>query len=1142
MSRERLDGNDKKVLLIWILAGLLGAGVAYKYFFQAFPEASIQFKVPRAAALEQARQFAISQGAHLDGYQSTIIFQVDDTAKTYLEREVGLKQANQVMSNEVHIWYWQTRFFRPLQKEEFDVRVNPAGGIVGYAHQLEETAPGARLERAAAQAAAESFLRDVLHANLSLYEFREEEANFNDLPNRRDWSFSWERRGFRAKDAPYRLNVSLAGDRVSQYSEFLKVPEAWQRSYERLRSSNNFIEYIALLPYAFFLGGCLYVILSLGRSGLLEWRAGLILGAFLAVLFFIMTMNQWPLERAAYDTNTPYFGFFLSKLGQAALLSIVSALLVVLAVVPGEPLYRVSQPDKIRLDVGLRFAGIRTKEFFIANFIGICLAAAHIGYITVFYIVSQKLGAWAPQDLSYTDVVSTWLPWVYPLTIGIYAATSEEFLFRLFAIPFLLRTTRSKFLAVVLPAFAWGFLHSNYPQEPAYIRGLEVGLIGIVAGLVMLRWGIWATLIWHYTVDAFLISTSLLRSEGIYLRVSGAIVGGAALIPLGIAAYFYLSRGQFEADPNLLNSARPLAPSQAEAMPGAAEGAVPEAVSETPAAEVSSAYVPMTSRALKILVICGVLGLALVAGVKHEEIGDFVRFQINRSEATNRADQALGDKKVDPAGYQTAATITYTFDGYTNEYLRRTVGIAAANRIYRDQVPSAFWTIRYVRDSQAEEYMVVLKTDGSLHSIHHTLDERAPGANLTKEEALALAEKYLREQKHIDLSAWNLVEPTTDKKPARTDHTFIWEQKAAIDAASPQQGSNGGAHIRMQLQVLGDEVSGYRVFIKIPEVWRDAESRTTAAQIAQTFGIVLLFGAAAITVIVVSVRSLKDREIAQVPWRRLSKWSAIVLLAAIAAFVNRAPQLLNAYMTTMPLHTYYAILFISLLFVTALYAAGAFLLLGLSWFFIERTFGRGRIATWFGMRREYYRDAFCIVTFGMAVVMGIARLPKLLEHWPLVRHRLNASVPDILDLLNPAAGTIASGILRSFLITGMVAIVVALIAQYIRPRWERAALVILVAMLTATNAATLGTFLREAAFNAVVFAAAWFGVKHILRFNVLGYLLLAAMTELIPDAIELLTQPNRYFHGNGYAVIAFAAAIVAWTLVPWTRSTTSARA
>src|ERR1700686_5455701 len=433
---ERLDGKDARVLLIWILAGLIGAGVAYKYFFQAFPEASVEFKVPRGSALEHAQQFAAAQGAQLGGYDSSIVFELDDTAKTYLEREVGLQQANRMMASEVHIWYWRTRFFRPLQKEEFDVRVDPSGGIVGYTHQLEEAAPGARLERAAAQATAESFLRDTLHADLSLHDFREEEANLTERPARRDWSFSWERRGFRAKDAPYRLTVTLAGDRVSGYYEILKVPEAWKLDYERLRSSNNLLEFVALIPYAFLIGGCLYVIVSLGRRGLLEWRTGLALGIFLTVLFFIMTMNQWPLDRAEYDTNTPYSSFFLSQLGKAALLSVVSALLVVLAVVPGEPLYRIFQPDKLRLEVGFRIAGIRTKEFFTANVIGICLAAAHIGYITVFYIVSGKLGAWAPQDLNYTDVVSTWLPWVYPLTIGIYAATSEEFLFRLSRFPF----------------------------------------------------------------------------------------------------------------------------------------------------------------------------------------------------------------------------------------------------------------------------------------------------------------------------------------------------------------------------------------------------------------------------------------------------------------------------------------------------------------------------------------------------------------------------------------------------------------------------------------------------------------------------------------------------------------------------------
>jgi membrane protease YdiL (CAAX protease family) len=1132
---ERLDRNDAKVLLIWILAGLLGACVAYTYFFRAFPEASVEFKVPRADALGVAKQFTAAQGAQLGGYDSSIVFDVDDTAKTYLEREVGLQQANQIMATEVHIWYWQTRFFRPLQKEEFDVRVDPGGGIVGYRHEVDEAAPGARLERAEARATAESFLRDTLHADLSLYDFREEEANLTERPARRDWSFAWERRGFRAKDATYRVIVTLAGDSVSGYSEFLKVPEAWTRDYEHLRSSNNVLEFIALLPYAFLIGGCLYVIVSLGRRGLLEWRAGLVLGIFLTVLFFVMTMNQWPLDRAEYDTNTPYSSFFLSQAGKAALLSVTSALLVVLAIVPGEPLYRIFQPDKLRLDVGFRLPGIRTREFFRANVIGICLAAAHISYITVFYIISRRLGAWAPQDLNYENVVSTYVPWVYPLTIGIYAAASEEFLFRLFAIPFLLRATKSRFLAVVLPAFFWGFLHSNYPQEPAYIRGLEVGLIGIVAGIVMLRWGIWATLIWHYTVDAFLISTSLLRSHGAYLRVSGAIVGGAALIPLAIAAISYVSRGGFVTDASLLNSARPIGGPPMDTSSLETAQPAPETTAPAAAPELSAGHTAMSSRSRAALIACGVLGVALLAGVKREAIGDFVRFPINAQEATERGNDDLRQINIDPATYHHATTVTYTFDDYANEYLSRTIGISAANNIFRGQVPSAFWTVRYFRDSQNEEYMVVLKPDGSLHSLHHTVDEKGTGANLSKEEAQARAEVFLRDRKGANLADWNLVETHTDKKPARTDHFFEWEQKAVLDAAGGQP-AVAGAHIRMQLQVQGDEVSGYRVFIKIPETWRDAESRATPAQLAQSFGRAAGIGVAFITVLVIFFRSLKNPDVARVPWGPLGKLSILMLLAAIVIYVNRAPQLFLNYTTAWPLTTFYIILFITMIFVMAIYVAGAVLLLGLSWFFLERAFGPGRIPPWRELNAAYFRDALCVALFGSAAVMGLNRLPALFARWPLLRHSLGASVPESLDVLNPAMGALASSIAAAFLTVGLLGLTAGLIAAYVRPAWMRAALMILYAVLMATNVATPGAFFREAAFHLVAVAALWFGVTHIARFNILGYFLLAAMIALVPAATELLQQPNAYLRANGYAVAAIALAILAWPLIRWQRA------
>src|SRR5579864_1311483 len=159
---NRLTGADKRALVLWVLLGVVGLVFAHKYFFRAFPEASVDFKVSRAEALERARQFLGSVGEDVSGYQSAIVFDLDDNAKTYLEREVGLQQANQLMASELNIWYWNVRFFRPQQEEEFYVRVSPAGEIVGYDHRIQEALAGATLERAAAETAAQNFLRSKM--------------------------------------------------------------------------------------------------------------------------------------------------------------------------------------------------------------------------------------------------------------------------------------------------------------------------------------------------------------------------------------------------------------------------------------------------------------------------------------------------------------------------------------------------------------------------------------------------------------------------------------------------------------------------------------------------------------------------------------------------------------------------------------------------------------------------------------------------------------------------------------------------------------------------------------------------------------------------------------------------------------------
>ena len=1119
LSPNVLSRRDVRALVLWLLAALLGTFVAYRYFFRAFPEASVDFKVTRGAALERARTFVVGQGLSLQGYQSTVVFNVDDNSKTYLERELGLEQANGLMSSEITVWYWEVRFFRPRQQEEIRVHVDPKGRIVGYNHILPEAASGARLDQMPALNLAEQFLAQSLHADLSAYTFLPEEANSNARPNRTDWTFTWERTNFRAKDAPYRLQVSIEGDRPGGYLEFLKVPEAWQRTYERLRSSNNFIETIALIPYAVLIGAALSMLIMLGRRGMIRWKWVLAIGLFITGLYFAMQLNNWPLIRSGYDTNDSYASFFAGELTRALAGSLGLALLVVIAVAPGEPLYRAGQPNQLRLDRAFTLDALRTRQFFCSGVVGLCLAAVHIGFVVAFYVAGRRFGVWAPQDLQYSDTLSTALPWIYPLTIGIYAAASEEFLFRMFSIRFLMRLTQSRILAVVLPAFAWGFLHSNYPQEPPFIRGIEVGSIGIVAGWVMLRWGILATLTWHYTVDAFLTSLSLMRSEDLYTRISGGVVGFAAVIPVAVDGVLYLRRGAFADETTLLNGAQPLAE--------------PSVIVEEkePVSLTRASYQPLSRRALVLLAAAGVLGLVSLEIVKPQVIGNFVRFPSDSREASGRADNVLRQLRENPVSYHRAATVQFTFDPLANEYLRRTIGVEGANRVYRDEVPPAFWTVRYFRNSQKEEYFIVLRPDGTLHSVHHTLAEAAPGANLTKEEAQSRAEAFLRNSKKMDLSQWKLVEARSEKRPARTDHTFIWEATQPLNPSPP---GAEAAHVRISLAVQGDEVSGYRIFIHLPEDWVRKQNETTLANTAQTVLLLALVGGFAVALLVIFFRNLKSPQIAAVPWRRIALWSLVVLAASLSRFAALEPQYFLTYQTEQPFATFLGTLLIEQVLGAALFYSGTILLLGLGLFFLVRAYGRDWPPLWERLSGAYYRDAILVTVSGWAIFAGLHRLRDFVSAiWPVARYSFPASVPAALDANWPAVNALSNALTESFLMIGLIILVLGFAAAYVRRSWMHVILLAALAIFAVPRWGSAGDFVQTAAFGFLELAVIWWGARYLVRFNLLGYFLLTMLLILSPAIGELIQQPNTYYRVNSAVLIGAVAFLLVLALAGW---------
>ena len=1136
MTGDRLTGSDKRALLLWVAAGILGLLFAQKYFFRAFPEASVNFQVSREEALARSQKFVTGLGENVNGYRSTVAFDVDDDAKTYIERELGLQQANLIMSSDLHVWFWNARFFKPQQEEEFRVRVSPAGQIAGYEHKIEESRAGPSLERAAAQTAAQDYLTSKLGIDLKAWDVLPEEANSKKKPNRLDWSFTWEKHGFRAKDAPYRLQVSLQGDRIGGSEEFLKVPEAWERSFARLRSGNNTLALVFTVPYIALLAIAVWLAIRFTKQGKTSWRGAILLGLIVAALLFLQNLNDWPHWASSYDTNQSYGIFITRKMIMALLFSVLSALTVTLVLPSAEPLYRASQPDRMRLSRAFTLRGLRSKEFFSAAVVGVSMAAAHIGYVVAFYVVASRFGAWAPQELNFDDSVNTAFPWISGAAIGLLASTNEEFTFRLFAIPFFNRITHSRWIAVIVPAFLWSFLHSNYPQEPAYIRGIEIGLVGIVAGMVMLRWGIVATLIWHYTVDASLVGLLLMRSNNLYFRVSGAVVAAAALAPLAFACISHLSRGGFETDEDLLN--------RAEAAPEIDFTAEPAAAT---AETKSIRYDALAPAMIAFLAVCVVVGGALAWRLKPQAIGDYLKLSLNARSARARADEILRQRHLEPKSYVHAAVLMEIADPIINEYLRQRVGIPGINAIYANQIPAALWRVRYFRDSQPEEFAVILRPAGSLYSVGHTLAEETQGASLTKEEASARAEKFLTEEKKIDLKAWALVESSSDKKPHRIDHSLTWQQNMPLDA-DPAAVSNPADHAyaRLAVQVLGDEVTNYRTYIKIPDEWVRQRKELTPVRTIVNFGIPgLFFGGLGVTALMVFLKNLKSEAARAIPWKRIgiSSFWGICGYLVMFALGSRIADLLNLYDTSNPLKYTYAGIAITLLFGAPLIFSAIALLFGMAWFYAVRAFGEERLPGWLGMPANYYRDAFCIGLGGSAALLGLERLLAVASaHWPTVHRSLPASFGQEFDAILPAAALTGGTIQHGLLLTGIVVAVAAFVAAQVRHTGLRILLLLLGALsLAPGNWGSPADLAKQFLAGLIVLSVLVFGVRRVIRFNILGCFLIVGGTSLLGGASELLSQPDSFYRANGYAVLLALALLFAWPFVAW-RMGDSARA
>ena len=365
-----------------------------------------------------------------------------------------------------------------------------------------------------------------------------------------------------------------------------------------------------------------------------------------------------------------------------------------------------------------------------------------------------------------------------------------------------------------------------------------------------------------------------------------------------------------------------------------------------------------------------------------------------------RADAVMREHGLDPNSYRKAAQMVDTTSPVTNEFLRRRMPVSEINAIYAQRVPGALWRVRYFRDSQPEEFAVVLKPDGSVarllahpgggHEGRELIERRRRG-DCGKVSAGEEADRSDR----LEAGGVKFGQAAESHGP----HTDLATERAARPAKCRRQQSFRPCVRAHECRGVGDEPADYRTFIKIPEEFERQQEEQTVVRICAWAGQICLALGLLVSVLVFFFKRLRVQPV-RIPWRQFFGWGLVGLARLPCEFI---------------FGTWHAGLFDELFDHDA---DAAVLRHHRRFYFTERCVCRwgDRAAVWSGMvfrcarfRRsatcrtglgmpaDYYRDAFWIGMGGSALLIGLRRAFDFVSvWWPTLHRGIPASFGDSL--------------------------------------------------------------------------------------------------------------------------------------------------
>jgi hypothetical protein len=878
-----------------ILFAIVGAVIYLLKDSEAFPAASIDLNIPRQEIARRSKDWAHRLGYNKTGTVDSTTFFEDESVKTFLEFELGTERGGELMRGEIPVWMWVSRFCKEHDPEECSVILAPDGTFLKFKHTIPNDLALPSVSHDDAEKIARDFTEKVAGRSLSGYSLVGDELSTQ--LKRKDYRFIWENRKTDYKGARQRIKVEVDGDRVGVFSQLLNLPEQWQRRYEKMRSYNLQLYGIAAVFWniLFALAGITF--LWGVTTHKIRWKAAITFSAIFAVIQVLESFNGFPTIVSQYEPlKSTYQAYIAEQLFSRVVGFLGFFVLGVLCAGAAELIYRVSFPGRIAIENWFKPRALASLEISKGLVVGNVAPMLYLGWIISYYLLGKHIGFYTPLSLeNYRAVASSFVPAFSAVSLGVFASLHEEILYRvvalnlsqklIFLIPKIPKNKTVIFLLCNLfQAAAWGFMHSTYPQQPCYARGLELTFSGLIFGWVFQSFGLLPCIVSHYLIDCFLGARIFLDSAQPALSIPAVIAISPFMILL---AYALVKRRKTQDGPGVEDtSLLPLS-----------NGAVSESIDRSPDQEVEDNkhvdYKPVARKSLVYLSVLSavLLFLSIVSWRSLLSVGRDARLVINRTQAEKIAEGALKARGVDAKQFRRVTWLTNDASGEELQYLREKVGAENAARLANLEDFGFTWVVRYFRPLEIREYQELIDGRGGEFSPMIVEPEDTSGASLTEKDAIKIASDYVHKMHPEFLPAvFDSIEET--RRDHRIDFRIFFESTAQKIAEAP---------CKLQVKLVGSRVAMYKQGWNLPDTWKDEYERKKLRDTVMSI-VTTLYRVVLIAMLGWWTIGLLRSGI--VRWRLPLVISGALLALSFVNELNSLPVVFSSYSTSTPVDTF----------------------------------------------------------------------------------------------------------------------------------------------------------------------------------------------------------------------------------------------